>query len=179
MPTRVQRLKHRRGRSFAALALAALLLGGCGFQLRSYDLEAGVDSVAVLEQGRNLLTEPLRRGLRQAGVDVVSTVEAGADATVVLLDDRRARRSVSVGGDARVAEYELLLGVRYRLLGADGTELAPARWAEVERIFQIDRDNIVGSSEEQALLDQEMQADLVQQLLRALNAVAVAPAASD
>lgn len=153
-----------------------LVLAGCGFHLRSYDLEASLDSVAVLEQGRNLLTEPLRRGLRQAGVEVASTAGGDVDATVLLLDDRRQRRSISVGGDARVAEYALLLGVRYRLLGADGAELAPARWAEVERIFQVDRDNIVGSSEEQALLDQEMQTDLVQQLLRALNAVAAASA---
>ena len=39
----------------------------------------------------------------------------------------------------------------------------------------MDRDNIVGSSEEQALLVREMQTDLVQQILRALNAVTAEP----
>jgi outer membrane lipopolysaccharide assembly protein LptE/RlpB len=49
--------------------------------------------------------------------------------------------------------------------------LAPPTWVERERVFRIDRDNIVGSSEEQALLERELTQDLVSQLIRAMDAV--------
>jgi outer membrane lipopolysaccharide assembly protein LptE/RlpB len=42
----------------------------------------------------------------------------------------------------------------------------------------VDRDNLVGSSEEQALLQREMTDDLVQQIIRGVNAVVTAAPAS-
>jgi LPS-assembly lipoprotein len=87
---------------------------------------------------------------------------------ISLLEERRERRSVSVSSQARAAEYELSLGVRFLVTDGDGRELVPEQWLERQRVFRIDRDNIVGSSEEQALLEREMQSDLVQQVLRTL-----------
>jgi hypothetical protein len=93
---------------------------------------------------------------------------------VELLGDRRERRSATVSGQARAAEYELIMGVRYRVRSGAGEELVADQWLERERVFRVDRDNLVGSSEEQALLEREMQAELVQQIIRSINAVAAA-----
>ncbi len=149
----------------------AWLSTGCGFHLRSWDLSGDLGPVLVTAGPHNPLELPLTRALDQAGVEQA----AGADEAsmiVALLDARQERRSISVSGQARAAEYQLILGVRYQITDAAGNLLVPPQWLERERVFRIDRDNIVASSEEQALLEREMQNDLVQQILRSLNAVA-------
>ena len=151
-------------------------LAGCGFHLRSWEVGASLENAFVASNARNPLEAPLQRALRQAGVELAASSQAAA-VVVELLDSRQERRSISVSGQARAAEYELSLGVQYRVTDGDGNELVPAQWLERERVFRVDRDNIVGSSEEQALLLREMQTDLVQQILRALNTVAEAHAA--
>lgn len=147
-----------------------LLLGGCGFHLRSYDVGTDLSSAYVVANARNPLEQPLRDALRQAGV---TEADSAGDAEVVLelLDARRQRRNVSFSGQAEVAEYELDLGVRYRITDAEGTELVPEQWLERQRVYRVDADNIVGTSEEQALIEREMERDLVQSILRTLNTV--------
>ncbi len=49
------------------------------------------------------------------------------------------------------------------------TVLVEDRSVRVARTYRLDRNNIVGSSEEQALLRGEMEQDVVQQILRSLD----------
>jgi LPS-assembly lipoprotein len=151
--------------------LLLLVLGGCGFQLRTWDVGSALESAWVTSNPRNPMEQPLERALRQAGIAEAPSPEQAA-VVVELLDSRQDRRSITVSGQARAAEYETILGVLYRVTDGQGNELVPEQWLERERVFRVDRDNLVGSSEEQALLEREMQNDLVQQILRTLNAVA-------
>lgn len=145
------------------------LLAGCGFQLRTWDLSSNVDSFFIEVAGNNPLETPLHRAMRQAGVPEAESA-SGAEVVVTLLDVRRSRRGVSVTSRARVAEYELNLNVLYGVR-ARGKQLLAPQWARSSRAYRVDRDNLVGSNEEQALLEREMQSDLVQQIVRAVNAV--------
>ena len=148
--------------------LSALLVG-CGFHLRTYNFSSGLDSYAISGKSRLSIAAPLRQGLQQAGLQEASAADASL--VVELLDQRRERRSVSTAGRARAAEYETSYAVQYRILDNAGNELAPATWIERLRIYRIDRDNIVGSSEEQALLEREILQDVVGQIIRAMDAV--------
>ena len=155
----------------AALLLALILLqDGCGFQLRTWDLEGSVETARINGSNRNPVAEPLRRALRSAGVALVGTDEA-ADVEIDLLNERRGRRSVSVNSQARAAEYETSLGIQYEIRGKGDEILVSSRWIQASRVFRIERENLVGASEEQALLEREMVTDLVQQVIRSLNAV--------
>ncbi|MCZ6711819.1 MAG: LPS assembly lipoprotein LptE [Gammaproteobacteria bacterium] len=160
-------------RLLASVLLALLVVQhyGCGFHLRTWELGASVSSFYVDAPGSNLLAAPLRRALRQAGVEEARS-PASAQVVVGLLSAQRERRSVSFTKQARAAEYEMNLGVQYRILDGVGNELVAPRWARSVRVFRVDRGNIVGNSEEQALLEQEMRNDLIQQIVRTLNAVA-------
>ena len=80
------------------------------------------------------------------------------------------------------AEYELTMTAHYQISpggpgGPGGNDAASEavqdRHLEVSRIFAIDQGNVVGSSEEQALLMAEMREDLVQQIIRNMNTVAI------
>jgi len=153
-----------------AVAAVVVALGACGFQLRGWDMVAVIDSAYVTSDQHNLLEQALRAGLRQAGVREAATA-GEADVVVRLLDSRSDRRSVTVSEQARAAEYETTLAVLYEVTDPQGRELVRAQWLERARVFRVDRDNVVGTREEQVLLEREMQNDLVQQILRSINAV--------
>ena len=153
-----------RGVVLVAVTLCAT---GCGFHLRTWNLEGVAATASVEAQGRSSVLSPLERQLQAAGLELV---ESEADVTIALLDERSDRRSVSVTDQARAAEYETSLRVRYEIDGKDGKLLDP-RWVDARRVFRVDRTNIVGTSEEQALLQREMVVDLVEQIMRSLVAV--------
>ncbi len=159
------------GRILSTIILAAALVSvsACGFRLRTYNFEANVDSFAISGRTNVSITQPLRRGLLQAGVAEKPAAEAGL--VVELLQQREERRSVSTAGQARAAEYEMNFAVRYRILDGKQQELLPPTWVERIRVYRIDRDNIVGSSEEQALLQRELMQDIVGQIIRSMDAV--------
>jgi len=153
------------------VVLLGLLAAGCGFQLRGMDLRTSVATAYVQAAPRHGFTEPLKVALVRAGVELVDGPTA--DALVIeLLDERRGRRSVSVSDRALAAEYQVEVGVRYAVRDSAGRQLIEPQWLERERVFRADRDNILGSSEERALLEREMQAELIQQIIRALDALA-------
>ncbi len=144
-------------------------MSGCGFQLRSYDFEGSVESYALIGKTNSRVADALQRTLSQ--LDVARVEPETATLVVTFLDQRNERRSVSTAGQARAAEYEVNYAVRYRIDDNQGNELAPPIWVERERVYRIDRDNIVGSSEEQALLERELVQELAGQIVRAMNAV--------
>ena len=69
---------------------------------------------------------------------------------------------------------ELALEVTFSVEDSAGKELAPERSLRVARVQRIDVDNIVGSSEEEALLRDEMRQELASRMVRSLAMVAKA-----
>ena len=154
-----------------ALALAAvLLLGSCGFHLRSWDLGDTFQTVHIDADMSVDLDRELSQAFRAADVRM-ATDAAEADMVLKLTDQRQARRSASVTA-GRAAEYEMSLAIRLALETGSGEVLAPSSELRSERVARLDRDNIVGSSEEQALLVTEMRTDLVDRILRMVGVLA-------
>lgn len=155
----------RRG----AVSLLALATAGCGFRLRRWEIAGTFDTVRIDADRSVDLDHDLRQALTAAGVHVV---DERASIVMTLARQRAERRSVAVTGAARTAEYELSLQVHFAVGDGDGGELAPSRLLRSERVARLDRDNIVGSSEEQALLRAELRRDLIGRMLRTLGALA-------
>lgn len=165
-------------RSVAIYLLGGLLattVVGCGFHLRTYQLETAVSSFALAGKVRVAVASVLQQNLKQAGVEEATQGEA--EVVIDLLDERNQRRSASTAGQSRAAEYEITYSVQYRILDAQGTELAPATWIQRNRVYRIDRGNIVGSSGEQDILRREMLQDVADQIIRAVDTVTRAPSA--
>ena len=157
--------------ALVAVSLGILATAGCGFQLRTWDLTTAFET-ARIDAARGVdLDRDLGKALRSAGVRVV---DADADVVVVLSEQRNAWRSASVTSDARTAEYELSLQVSFAVTDADGTVLTE-RVLRSERVARLERNSLVGSSEERALLSEEVRSDLVGRMLRTLEVLSRQP----
>ena len=151
-----------------AIAAAA----GCGFQLRTWDLATAFQTARIEADHGVDLDIDLARALESAGLRIV---DADAEVVVRLSDQRDEWRSVSVTRGARTAEYELALQVRFAVNDGQGGELAAATLLRSERVARLDRDNLVGSSEERRLLAAEARDDLVGRMVRALDTLSRQP----
>jgi len=155
------------------LIALALALAGCGFQLRGSDLRSSVARRTWTP--RHGTATRSRCGLRWSARAAEVLDAPTAEALVIdLIDERRDRRSISVSESAVAAEYEVIVGVRYGVRDGAGSQLIEPQWLERERVYRADRDNILGSSEERALLEREMQNELIQQIIRSVDALASA-----
>ena len=148
--------------------LVALVVAGCGFQLRTWDLGTALQAVHIDADDSVDLDRELAQAIRSANVPL-TTDAAEADVVVKLTRQRQNRRSAAVTA-GRAAEYEISLSIRFALESASGEVLTAENEMTSERVARLDRDNIVGSSEEQALLLREMRADLVDRIVRVLGA---------
>ena len=154
--------------AWAGTWLAMLVSAGCGFQLRTWELASTFETVRIEADHGVDLDLDLGRALESAGVRLV---DSEADVVVRLSDQRDDWRSVSVTQGARTAEYELALQVGFRVTDQEGNELAPERVLRSERVARLDRDNLVGSSDERRLLATEARTDLVGRMVRILDAL--------
>lgn len=146
----------------------ALLVAGCGFHLRTWDLGTALRAVHIDTDATVDLDRELTQAIRSANVRLTTDAN-DADVVVKLTRQRQSRRSASVTA-GRAAEYEMSLSIRFALESPSGEVLTAASELTSERVARLDRDNIVGSSEEQALLVREMRADLVDRIVRVLGA---------
>lgn len=148
---------------------ATLLASGCGFHLRG----TGVDRIElsqldVTAQKRNSATyQQVIESLKLDGVQVAPT----AAYRLELLDESLERRAVSYTNSSSSAEYELTSNLRYQIVDREGRALIGPETVSTRRTFVNDKDNIIGTTEEEELLRREMRQDLTRQLLFRLSSI--------
>lgn len=152
--------------------ICLILVAGCGFQLRTWDLTGKFESVHVSFDSSVTLNRDFERSLETAGINVVMDKQL-ADVVVRLSSERQSRRSVSYTDQARVAQYELTLSVSFLAQDPAGNTLLPIRSIQIERTYRHDQGNVVGSAEEEMLIVREMRGELVQRMLRSLGSISI------
>ena len=147
-------------------AVVSLLLVGCGFQLRTWDLVSAYRIVHI----ESLVDSSIDRDIREAFVSAGLVVVEDGDADLHLTIEREdfEQNSDAYTGDGRVAGYLLQLRIVYRASEPNGKILVSSRTLLEERSLPLNRDNVVGSDAEKRLLVQDMRTDIVQRILRTL-----------
>jgi LPS-assembly lipoprotein len=156
------------------LLLAVMTLSSCGYSLRGSDvISSRYTSLGLnLQQRNGEFAQQLQRALEGADVVIVdaSTPQGEADLPVLSVSAETVDvRPVTVTARARAAQYEMRLGVIVSLTEG-GQRLIDAEELSIQRVYFEDPDNITGTLAEAELIQTEMRRELVNQLLRRIEA---------
>jgi LPS-assembly lipoprotein len=164
-------------KKMAARAAAALLVAGavagCGFQLRGANgtYTMPFQSIYLGFPDTSALGTELKRNLRATDQVVIADKAEQAEAQFVLLGEVRNKSILSLNSLGRVREYLLSYTVSYTVRDARGAVLVPPTEISLRRNMAFDETQVLAKESEEALLYRDMQADLVQQIMRRLAAM--------
>lgn len=148
-------------------------LNACGFKLRgSYDY--AFNSLFVDVNDASLVGKALIRALNLEGKVKVSTdpqERASMQAVLELDVEQREKAITAINAAGQVREMQLRLRMNYRLKTANGTDLITEGQVVQQRDISYNESSALGKETEEISLYKDLQADLVQQLLRRLSAV--------
>jgi LPS-assembly lipoprotein len=150
------------------LALPLLAVAGCGFRLRG-TAQVPFETVYVPGATSGLALE-LKRNI-QAGTNArVVDDPKKAEAHMQFTHDVRRKEILSLTGAGRVREFKLIYSVGFRVHDGKGAEYVPASVIELTRDITFNDSEILAKEAEEEILFRDMQADMVQQILRHLAA---------
>jgi LPS-assembly lipoprotein len=156
----------------AALAmLVAILVAGCGFQLRgSSNLPFQTIYVPGSSGGVAL---DLKRAIESSSNTRVVDTPKDAQAVFQLIGAQQEKEILSLTGAGRVREYRLRYRVTYRVHDTKGHDLIPSTTLRQVRDVTFNDSAVLAKETEDQLLYRDMQNDMVQQILRQLAATQV------
>jgi LPS-assembly lipoprotein len=163
-------------RLLTATLLSSLV--GCGFQLRgSIDLPPAWKTLHLTTASPNSeLNRELRDSFEANGIEWVDRAEAPYVLTVG--SEEFERRNLTIGRDAKAAEFELIMSTTLQVTDREGVELMPTTELSSQKVMTNDPENITGKVEESRLLQREMRRELVRQIMRQIRFLATAPSNS-
>ena len=152
--------------ALAALALA--LLAGCGFHLRG---TAQLPFETLYIPGANPLAVELRRNVKAASKTRLVDNPGTAQAVLGFTQETREKVILSFTSAGKVNEYRLRYRVGFRVTDPKGAQVfLPSSEILLTRDMTYNDAQIIAKENEEALLYRDMQTDMVQQILRRLEA---------
>ena len=164
-------LRHALPRAVALIVLAAAL-SACGFHLRGSDgrFNMPFQSIYLAFPETSPLGIELKRNLRGGDTKVVTEPEQ-AQARFDVMSESRGKAILSLNSLGRVREYALSYTLVFRVRDANNKVLLAPTEITLRRNIAFDESQVLAKESEEALLYRDMQADLVQQILRRLAAI--------
>ncbi len=162
-----------RRRSLLGTGSLALLLAGCGFELRKPPSFA-FQSIYLAVPPMSQLGLELQRAMAAAGgVSLITDqrqVER-ADLVFELLQELREKVVLGRTSTGAVREYQLRIRLRFKVRNRQGIERIPDTEMVQQRDISYSESAALAKEAEEDLLYRNMQSDLVRQILRRLAAL--------
>ena len=154
----------------AALALVfAVLLAGCGFQLRG-TANLPFDTLYMPPPGGPGIALDLKRNIEAGTNTAVVDDLKKADAVLEFSQELRDRLILSLAATGRVREYQLRYIVGFRVHDGKGGEFVPTSTVTLTRDVTYADSDVLSKANEEQLLYRDMQFDMVQLIMRRLAA---------
>jgi LPS-assembly lipoprotein len=151
--------------------LAVMLIAGCGFHLRGQaDLSPELARTHIV--GVSPYSEfaaNLRQQLRANGVQIVEAEQSTS--TLRITRNVSGKRVLSVDQNGKVLEFELYSVISFEVTGKNKTILLKNQTISLSRPFLFDVNDVLGKAQEEALLKEDLQADVVRLIIYRLQAI--------
>jgi len=145
----------------------ALLLAGCGFQLRG-TADLPFDTLYMVPPSGPGIALDLKRNIQSGTRTAVVEDPKKADALLEFQQELREKHILSLAATGRVREYQLRYRVGFRVHDGKGGEFLPASTVQLTRDISFDDSVVLAKETEEQLLYRDMQFDMVQQIMRRL-----------
>ena len=154
-----------------AALLAALLLAGCGFQMRGASTVPPEMARTYIETAdrHSLFYRELKAGLENAGVETVDGEEE-ASSVFSIVHDETGQRVLSVSARNVPPEFGVFYAVSYRLTVGERTFLPP-QTQTMTRDYTWDETLVLGKEKEEQILREDIVDNLVRVILIQLSSI--------
>lgn len=152
----------------------ALAVASCGFRLRG-TAELPFQSLYVPGANTGIGLDLKRNIQAGTGAKVVDT-PATADAVLEFTQEAREKEILSLTSTGRVREFQLRYRVGFRVHDGKGANYVPPSVVQLTRDVTYNDAEILAKEAEEQLLFRDMQADMVQLIMRRLSAARQAKA---
>ncbi len=147
------------------LALMLLSLSACGFAPRG---TANLAFHSLYMQGSKLtINKDLIKALKVNGIEIVTDAEK-AEMFLETLSESSTQVILSLSGDGRVREYQLVYKASYRIRDAANPLWNAVQTIEGKRDFSYDDTQLLAKQFEEARLLDDMKTDAVRSIMRSL-----------
>ncbi len=134
----------------------------CGFHLRGHHTGHQIDADSFQEEVRIAISAPGQLADLRYEIEQLlqgRRVNLAADGMPLeLVEEAMSRRPLSLGRGAGTTQYELRMAVSYRFAGVPSV-------ITTQRIYAFDPDSLIGNSEQEEVLADEMRRDIAAQLV--------------
>jgi LPS-assembly lipoprotein len=154
------------------LLVLTLFLSSCGFQLRG-TANLPFDTLYIPNATGGIALD-LKRYIQAGSHTRVVDDPKAAQALMELSDETRLRNILSLSGAGRVRELQLVYRVNLRVHDGKGAEFLPLSTISITRDLSYNDTDVLSKEAEEANINREVQADLVQQILRRLSGATAA-----
>jgi LPS-assembly lipoprotein len=156
------------------LLSVAVALSACGFHLRG-KANLPFKSIYLNVPVNSQLGLQLKRYLKASGI-VVTDNQKDAEAVFQLLSDTQEKKILTLNTVGLVREYILYKRSSFTVTDNQGKILVPPTEIVLKRDISYNEQQELAKQAEEVILYNDMQADLVQQILRRMSAATVTPA---
>lgn len=158
-----------------ALAAALTLLAACGFQLRGA-ADLPFDTLYLPGATGGIALE-LKRNIQSGSATRVVDDPQAAQALLEFSEETRSKEILALSSAGRVREYRLVYRVGFRVGDGKGYDFVPPSTVTLTRDVTYDDAVALAKETEEQQLFRDMQADMVQQIMRRVSAARVPGAA--
>ncbi len=152
----------------ASLAVAfALLLAGCGFQMRG---AANLPFDTLFMSAGGGIALDIKRNIQAGSRTTIVDDPKKAEAVLEFTQEIREKAILSLAATGRVREYQLRYRVAFRVHDGKGSEFLPTNTVLLTRDITFNDSDVLSKEVEEGLLYRDMQFDMVQQIMRRLEA---------
>jgi LPS-assembly lipoprotein len=152
--------------------LATLALSACGFHLRGPEsTRLPFHTIYIGLADNSPLGSELKRYIRAGGDTKIVDDPKEAEANLEVLSETRDKSILTLNSVGQVSEYTIYYRFRFRVKDLKGQELLAPTEITLKRDMSYSNSLVLSKDQEEQMLYREMQSDLVQQILRRLNAL--------
>jgi len=151
------------------IVIASVFLAACGFQLRGA-ISLPFSTLYINLAETSDIRAAIKRGVEANGETRVVDNPKEAAAILTVLGDVPEKKILSYSAAGRVREYQLVRTFTFRVHDTAGRDFLPLNTMKITRDISFNDSQVLAKESEEALLQRDMQTDLIRQLLRRLAA---------